>query len=54
MNTDKKILEYLDRAERYICTPLEQRDPDEFKALMALKADLRRDSAETQRACAWL
>lgn len=40
MNTDKKILEYLERAERYICTPLEQRNPDEFKALMALKAEI--------------
>ena len=40
MNTDKKILEYLDRAERYICNPWEQRDPDEFKALMALKAEI--------------
>ena len=40
MNTDKKILEYLDRADRYICNPWEQRDPDEFKALMALKAEI--------------
>ncbi len=40
MNTDKKILEYLERAERYICTPWEQRDPDEFKALMSLKSEI--------------
>lgn len=40
MNTDQKILEYLERAERYICTPWERRDPDEFKALMALKAEI--------------
>lgn len=40
MSTDKKVLEYLERAERYICTPWEQRDPDEFKALMALKAEI--------------
>ena len=40
MNTDKKVLEYLDRAERYMRTPWEQRDPDELKALMALKAEI--------------
>ena len=40
MSTDKKVLEYLERAERYICTPWEQRDPAEFKALMALKAEI--------------
>ena len=40
MNTGKKVLEYLDRAERYMRTPWEQRDPDEFKALMALKAEI--------------
>ena len=40
MSTDKKVLEYLERAERYICTPWEQRDPDEFQALMALKAEI--------------
>lgn len=44
MNTGKKVLEYLDRAERYMLTPWAQRDPGEFKALMALKAEIYSES----------
>lgn len=40
MTAAEKINVYLDRAERYMRTPWEQRDPDELKALMALKAEI--------------
>ena len=43
MRTDEKVMEYLERAERYACTPLGQRDPAEFKALMALKAEIHKE-----------
>lgn len=43
MSTAEKVVEYLERAERYACTPLGQRDPDEFKALMALKAEIHKE-----------
>lgn len=46
MRTDEKVMEYLERAERYACTPLGQRDPDEFKALMALKAEIHKEWRE--------
>ena len=43
MSTTEKVVEYLERAERYACTPLGQRDPAEFKALMALKAEIHKE-----------
>lgn len=43
MSTAEKVVEYLERAERYACTPLGQRDPAEFKALMALKAEIHKE-----------
>lgn len=46
MSTAEKVVEYLERAERYACTPLGQRDPDEFKALMALKAEIHKEWRE--------
>lgn len=46
MRTAEKVIEYLERAERYACTPLGQRDPDEFKALMALKAEIHKEWRE--------
>ena len=44
MTAAEKINVYLDRAERYMLTPWAQRDPDEFKALMALKAEIYSES----------
>ena len=44
MTTIEKVNEYLDRALRYLNTPWEQRDPDELKALMALKAEIYSES----------
>lgn len=43
MSNAEKVVEYLERAERYACTPLGQRDPAEFKALMALKAEIHKE-----------
>lgn len=40
MTTIEKVNEYLDRALRYLNTPCEQRDPGEYAALMACKAEI--------------
>lgn len=46
MRTAEKVVEYLERADRYVRTPLWQRDPAEFKALMALKAEIHKEWRE--------
>lgn len=44
MTTIEKVNEYLDRALRYLNTPHEQRDPGEYAALMAMKAEIYAES----------
>lgn len=43
MRTAEKVIEYLERADRYVRTPLWQRDPAEF---MALKAEIQKEWRE--------
>lgn len=46
MTIIEKVNEYLDRALRYLNTPYEQRDPGEYAALMAMKAEIYAESAK--------
>lgn len=40
MTAAEKIDTYLDRVLRYLDTPLGQRDPGEYEALMAMKSEI--------------
>ncbi len=40
MTAAEKIDTYLDRVLRYLATPLGQRDPGEYEALMAMKSEI--------------
>lgn len=40
MIASEKVDAYLDRVLRYLDTPLGQRDPGEYEALMAMKAEI--------------
>lgn len=40
MTAVEKIDAYLDRVLRYLATPWSQRDPGEYEALMAMKAEI--------------
>lgn len=40
MTTLEKIDEYLDRVLTYLNTPWDQRDPEEYEAILAEKAEL--------------
>ncbi len=46
MSAEEKIAAYLDRAQRYMNAPWEQRDPEEYKALLAMKAEICRECQE--------
>lgn len=40
MTAVEKIDAYLDRVLRYLATPWSQRDPGEYEALMAMRAEI--------------
>lgn len=46
MTAAEKVDAYLDRVLHYLDTPWNQRDPSEFEALMAMKAEIHGMSKE--------
>ena len=50
MTAAEKVEAYLDRVLRYLDTPLGQRDPGEYEALMAMKSEIYTMSASGTRA----
>lgn len=51
MGIEEKIIAYIDRAHRYVHTPWSQRDPGEYAALMALKAEILMESKQEPSGC---